>query len=101
MFILDLSAKPVIDSSVTNHTHSPAYPCRTFLKVVSRSLQRLNGVLAHTSGYWCLGGRKILKCVAKHFWYICLLGRLLTQYRAGGKIEINEMGRACGAYGGG
>jgi hypothetical protein len=25
---------------------------------------------------------------------------LLTQYRAGGKIK-NEMGRACGAYGGG
>ena len=26
---------------------------------------------------------------------------LLTQYCAGGKIEMNEMGRACGAYGGG
>ena len=26
---------------------------------------------------------------------------LLTQYCAGGKIETNEMGRACGAYGGG
>jgi hypothetical protein len=25
----------------------------------------------------------------------------LTQYCAGGKIETNEMGRACGAYGGG
>jgi hypothetical protein len=25
---------------------------------------------------------------------------LLTQYCAGGKIETNEMGRACGAYGG-
>jgi hypothetical protein len=24
---------------------------------------------------------------------------LLTQYCAGGKIETNEMGRACGAYG--
>ena len=24
-----------------------------------------------------------------------------TQYCAGGKIETNEMGRACGAYGGG
>jgi hypothetical protein len=24
----------------------------------------------------------------------------LTQYCAGGKIERNEMGRACGAYGG-
>ena len=26
---------------------------------------------------------------------------LLTQYCAGGKIETNETGRACGAYGGG
>jgi hypothetical protein len=26
---------------------------------------------------------------------------LNTQYCAGGKIETNEMGRACGAYGGG
>jgi hypothetical protein len=26
---------------------------------------------------------------------------LLTQYWAGGKIEKNEMGWACGAYGGG
>jgi len=26
---------------------------------------------------------------------------LLTQYCAGGKIETNEMGRACSAYGGG
>jgi hypothetical protein len=26
---------------------------------------------------------------------------LLTQYCAGGKIETNAMGRACGAYGGG
>ena len=25
---------------------------------------------------------------------------LLTQYCAGGKIETNEMGRACSAYGG-
>ena len=25
----------------------------------------------------------------------------LTEYCAGGKIEKNEMGRACGAYGGG
>ena len=25
----------------------------------------------------------------------------LTQHFAGGKIETNEMGRACGAYGGG
>jgi hypothetical protein len=25
----------------------------------------------------------------------------LTQYCAGGKIEKNEMGRTCGAYGGG
>ena len=25
----------------------------------------------------------------------------LTQYFAGGKIETNEMGRVCGAYGGG
>jgi hypothetical protein len=29
------------------------------------------------------------------------LSGLLTQYWAGGKIEMNEMGRACGAYGGG
>jgi len=29
------------------------------------------------------------------------LCRLLTEYCAGGKIEKNEMGRACGAYGGG
>jgi len=26
---------------------------------------------------------------------------LLTQYCAGGKIETNEMGRACSTYGGG
>jgi hypothetical protein len=26
---------------------------------------------------------------------------LLTQYFTGGKIETNEMGTACGAYGGG
>ena len=26
---------------------------------------------------------------------------LLTEYCAGGKIEKNEMGRACGTYGGG
>ena len=26
---------------------------------------------------------------------------LLTEYCAGGKMENNEMGRACGAYGGG
>ena len=30
---------------------------------------------------------------------ICIL--LLTQYCAGGKIEKNEMGGACGTYGGG
>jgi len=30
-----------------------------------------------------------------------VLNILLTQYYAGGKIETNEMGRACGAYGGG
>ena len=29
------------------------------------------------------------------------LSLLLTQYFAGGKIEKNEMGGACGAYGGG
>ena len=29
------------------------------------------------------------------------LSVLLTQYCAGGKIEKNEMGGACGAYGGG
>ena len=28
-------------------------------------------------------------------------GLFLTQYCAGGKIEKNEMGGACGAYGGG
>jgi hypothetical protein len=26
---------------------------------------------------------------------------LLTQYCAGGKVETNEMGKACGTYGGG
>ena len=33
----------------------------------------------------------------------CLLGHftILFQYCAGGKIEKNEMGGACGAYGGG
>jgi len=31
---------------------------------------------------------------------VCLFV-LLTQYCAGDKIEKNEMGRACGAYGGG
>jgi hypothetical protein len=30
-----------------------------------------------------------------------VLNVLLTQYCAGGKIETNEMGRACGTYGGG
>ena len=34
-----------------------------------------------------------------HFLYSTTV--LLTQYCAGGKIETNEMGRACGAYGGG
>ena len=29
------------------------------------------------------------------------LPRFHGQYCAGGKIETNEMGRACGAYGGG
>jgi hypothetical protein len=28
-------------------------------------------------------------------------GNVLTQYCAGGKIKKNEMGWACGAYGGG
>ena len=32
---------------------------------------------------------------------ITVITILLTQYCAGGKIETNEMGRACGAYGGG
>jgi hypothetical protein len=27
------------------------------------------------------------------------VNEFLTQYCAGGKIETNEMGRACGAYG--
>ena len=35
-----------------------------------------------------------------HFVWVCL-SWLLTQYCAGGKIEKNEMGGACGAYGGG
>jgi hypothetical protein len=34
----------------------------------------------------------------KSFKYLCVI---LTQYCAGGKIKKNEMGRACGAYGGG
>jgi len=29
----------------------------------------------------------------------CVIFRLLTEYCAGGKIEKNEMGGACGAYG--
>jgi hypothetical protein len=35
--------------------------------------------------------------------YVCdtAIGVLLTQYCAGGKIKKNEMGWACGAYGGG
>ena len=33
--------------------------------------------------------------------YAYLESVLLTQYCTGGKIETNEMGRACGAYGGG
>ena len=32
---------------------------------------------------------------------VCVCVVLLTQYCAGGKIEKNEMGGACGAYGGG
>ena len=34
------------------------------------------------------------------FTNFCSVG-LLTQYCAGGKIEKNEVGRACGTYGGG
>ena len=34
-------------------------------------------------------------CVRLYISYV----PLLTQYCAGGKIETNEMGRACGAYG--
>ena len=42
-----------------------------------------------------------------HFSLLCVvllcltLFSLLTEYCAGGKIEKNEMGGACGAYGGG
>jgi hypothetical protein len=32
---------------------------------------------------------------------LLLHSSLLTQYCAGGKIKKNELGRACGAYGGG
>ena len=35
-------------------------------------------------------------CYSTTYYTICL-----TQYSVGGKIEKNEMGRACGAYGGG
>jgi len=73
VFILDLSAKPMIDSSVTPHTVT-CIPLQNVLEGCSRPLQHLKGILVHTSGYWCLGGRIILKCVAEHFWYICLLG---------------------------
>jgi hypothetical protein len=38
---------------------------------------------------------------AAHTVYLFIFCVLLTQYCAGGKIEKNEMGRACGAYGGG
>ena len=31
---------------------------------------------------------------------LCMRKCILTQYCAGGKIEKNEMGGACGAYGG-
>ena len=34
------------------------------------------------------------------FTKISLMGALLTQYSAGDKIEKNEMGGACGTYGG-
>jgi hypothetical protein len=30
-----------------------------------------------------------------------IMYKLLTQYCAGGKVEKNEMGGSCGAYGGG
>jgi hypothetical protein len=46
---------------------------------------------------------KYLGKVTKNFTFTkkCELSVLLIQYCAGGKIETNEMGRACGAYGGG
>ena len=34
-------------------------------------------------------------------YFIILLFVLLTEYCEGGKMEKNEMGGACGAYGGG
>jgi len=34
-------------------------------------------------------------------WYHVVRSVLLTEYCAGGKIEKNEMGGACGAHGGG
>ena len=34
-------------------------------------------------------------------WVVATGSVLLTQYCGGGKIEKNEMGGACGAYGGG
>jgi hypothetical protein len=33
--------------------------------------------------------------------YIIIIIIIVTQYCAGGQIEKNEMGRTCGAYGGG
>jgi hypothetical protein len=39
---------------------------------------------------------KVFKSVLKRF----LLSNSFYQYCAGDKIETNEMGRACGAYGG-
>jgi len=43
-------------------------------------------------------------CIFILICFVCTSVRtsvLLTQYCAGGKIETNEMGRACSAYGGG
>ena len=52
----------------------------------------------HASGTWILK----LKDKIKFSYSRNVLGSVpLTQYCAGGKIEENEMGAACGAYGGG
>ena len=40
-------------------------------------------------------------CHYYYYYYYYYYDLLLTQYSAGDKIENNEMGRACGAYGGG
>ena len=58
-----------------------------------KSLRERASLLLYTCTA-CLITLRYIKCFS-------VASLLLTQYCAGGKIENNEMGGACGAYGGG